>query len=42
LAASPGEIIAALELQEPVIQDAAIQPAPRRDGGGETTATAAN
>ena len=42
LAASPLEVLAALQLQDQVIQDAAIQSASRRDGGGETGAPAAN
>ncbi len=42
LAASPTEIIAALQLQGPVIQEATIRPTARHDSGGETAATAAN
>lgn len=42
LAASPGEILAALDTQDPVIHEAAIRPAVRADGGGETAAAAAN
>jgi hypothetical protein len=42
LAASPGEILASLGPQDPAIREAAIQPAPKCDDGGETTTTAAN
>jgi hypothetical protein len=41
LAASPAEIIAALQLGSPVIEKTTISPTTRRDGG-ETTTTAAN
>ena len=42
LAASPREILAKLEAQDPVIYEVAIQPAAQPDSGGETTATAPN
>ena len=42
LAASPGEIIAWLEFEDPVTQQAAIEPASQHDGGDDTAARATN
>jgi hypothetical protein len=42
LAASPWEIIAALQIHGPVIQEAVTQSAARREGGDENAARVAN
>ena len=42
LLASPAEVTAALQLQDPVMQEAVVKSAVRHDGGSETTAEAAN